>query len=109
MSRIVIYDLQFSFISVCRSVCACWKALAGDTALAADITDQFLRLMNTTPLLNDDTTGTYRDRPRVAALLPFAVSKITNYSFQIFILIITSAVQLGKTVKNKSKVKILYN
>ncbi|XP_054283514.1 maestro heat-like repeat-containing protein family member 1 [Macrosteles quadrilineatus] len=53
------------------SVCDSWKALAADQSMAADITDQFLRLINTSALLNEDaaTTG---DRPRVAALLPFA-------------------------------------
>uniref|UniRef100_A0A1B6KA60 Maestro heat-like repeat-containing protein family member 1 n=1 Tax=Graphocephala atropunctata TaxID=36148 RepID=A0A1B6KA60_9HEMI len=53
------------------SVCDCWKVLAADSALAADITSQFLRLMSSTPLLNDDVSN--KDRPRVAALLPFAV------------------------------------
>ncbi|XP_046676920.1 maestro heat-like repeat-containing protein family member 1 isoform X2 [Homalodisca vitripennis] len=55
------------------SVCDCWKVLAADSALAADISSQFLRLMNSTPLLNDDATVPNKDRPRVAALLPFAV------------------------------------
>lgn len=64
-----------------RCISDCWKVLASDPAIAADILEKFLHILTTTPHVNEDQTG--RDRPQVAALQPLVVSIFMFYVFYI--------------------------
>lgn len=79
-----------------RSTCSCWKTLVSDSAMAADVTEQFIRLMSTTPLLNEEHI--YKDRPRIAALMPLAVSKsIVQYLVYLWVHIFKLTLIIGNT------------
>uniref|UniRef100_A0A1B6DAP1 Maestro heat-like repeat-containing protein family member 1 n=1 Tax=Clastoptera arizonana TaxID=38151 RepID=A0A1B6DAP1_9HEMI len=52
------------------SICNCWRTLASEPAMAADVIEQFLHIMATTSLVNDNP---HKDRPSIAALKPLAV------------------------------------
>lgn len=60
---------------VFRSVVECWSVLAQDPALSADIIEHFLQLMNNAALYDEQTD---REKLRIAALQPLAVS---NYKY----------------------------
>jgi hypothetical protein len=62
---------------ICRSVVECWSVLAQDPDLSADIIEHFLQLMNNTSLYDEQPD---RDRLRIAALQPLAVSNCENCS-----------------------------
>lgn len=55
-----------------RCISDCWKVLALDPAIAADIVEKFLHILTTTPPVIEDQPG--RDRLQVAALQPLVVS-----------------------------------
>ena len=63
---------------MCRCISDCWKVLASDPAIAADILEKFLHILTSTPPVSEDQTG--RDRPQVAALQPLVVSKLMFYT-----------------------------
>ncbi|RZF41045.1 hypothetical protein LSTR_LSTR002677 [Laodelphax striatellus] len=68
ISTLLSQSLPFS-----QGVCQCWRILATDLSLAADVLDKFLRLGSTTPLVEDDTARSPNSsRPPIATLLPLA-------------------------------------
>ncbi|XP_039279255.1 maestro heat-like repeat-containing protein family member 1 isoform X2 [Nilaparvata lugens] len=69
----VISTLLSQALPFSQGVCQCWRILANDLSLAADVLDKFLRLGSTTPLTEDDTARSPNSsRPPIATLLPLA-------------------------------------